>query len=68
MCLAIGSYQLVLLGNGKSLYCLGSSGCFPTRNYSRKIVKKKKKKKSREKVCEMSAITTDLELTQVGSF
>lgn len=29
---------------------------------------KKKKKKSREKVCEMSAITADLELTQVGSF
>lgn len=28
----------------------------------------KKKKKSREKVCEMSATTTDLELTQVGSF
>lgn len=26
-----------------------------------------KKKKSREKVCEMSATTTDLELTQVGS-
>lgn len=27
-----------------------------------------KKKKSREKVCEMSATTADLELTQVGSF
>lgn len=66
MCLVIGSYQLVLLGNGKSLYCLGSTGCFPTRNYSRKIVLKKKK--SREKVCEMLATTTDLELTQVGSF